>query len=148
MNRNIIFRSTLAAFGFLALMAMPAGLRAEANSPEGAQKVEKKSFGKLPDGTEIEEYTLHSAKGAVAKVITYGATLSELWIPDKSGKTADVVLGFDNLQQYLGDHPLFRRHDRPLRQPHRQRKILHRRPRLFSIPEQRGKLSSRRQGRF
>jgi aldose 1-epimerase len=107
MNRNTAFRCTLAAFGFLALMAMPAGLRAETNSPEGAQKVEKKLFGKLPDGTEVEEYTLHSAKGSVAKIITYGATLSELWIPDKSGKNADVVLGFDNLQQYLGDHPFF-----------------------------------------
>lgn len=107
MDRNTAFRCTLAAFGFLALIVTPARLRAEANSPEGAQKVEKKSFGKLPDGTEVEEYTLHSAKGAVAKVITYGATLTELWVPDKAGKNADVVLGFDNLEQYRGDHPFF-----------------------------------------
>lgn len=96
-----------AALAFLALMVIPSRWRAEANPPEGAQKVAKKSFGKLPDGTEIEEYALHSAKGGVAKVITYGATLTELWMPDKSGKSADVVLGFDNLQQYLGDHPYF-----------------------------------------
>ena len=106
MNRTAGIRC-VAAFGFFALMAMPAHLRAETNSSEGAQKVEKKSFGKMPDGTEVEEYTLHSAKGAVAKVITYGATLTELWVPDKAGKNADVVLGFDNLQQYLGDHPFF-----------------------------------------
>ena len=107
MKYTAAFRCTLAAFAFLAFTVMPARLRAETNSPEGAQKVEKKSFGKLPDGTEVDEYTLHSAKGAVAKVITYGATLTELWVPDKSGKNADVVLGFDNLEQYLGDHPFF-----------------------------------------
>src|ERR1043166_2530977 len=109
MNRSTAttFRCTLAAFAFLALTTMPARLRGETNSPEGAQEVEKKSFGKLPDGTEVEEYTLHSAKGAVAKVITYGATLTQLWVPDKAGKNADVVLGFDNLQSYLGEHPFF-----------------------------------------
>ncbi len=109
MNRSTAttFCCALTAFAFLALTTMPARLRGETNSPEGAQKVEKKAFGKLPDGTEVEEYTLHSGKGAVAKIITYGATLTELWVPDKSGKNADVVLGFDNLQQYLGDHPFF-----------------------------------------
>src|SRR5262245_21012877 len=101
MNRTTGIRC-VTAFTFLALMVIPTGVRAEANPPEGAQKVEKKSFGKLPDATEIEEYTLHSVKGAVAKVITYGATLTELWVPDKAGKNADVVLGFDNLAAYTG----------------------------------------------
>ncbi|HEU0368255.1 MAG TPA: aldose epimerase family protein [Candidatus Acidoferrum sp.] len=107
MNGRTIAICCLAAFPFLALMVIPTDLRAEANPPEGAQKVEKKSFGKLPDGTEIEEYTLHSAKGAGAKVITYGATLTELRVPDKAGKNADVVLGFDSLAAYTGDHPFF-----------------------------------------
>jgi aldose 1-epimerase len=95
-----------AVAAFLLLMVVPNRLRAEGNSAE-REKVEKTAFGKLPDGREIEQYTLRNAKGAVAKVITYGATLSELWIPDKAGKTADVVLGFDNLAGYLGEHPFF-----------------------------------------
>jgi aldose 1-epimerase len=107
MNRNIAGFCALTALVFFALTVTPASLFAKPNSPEGAKKVEKKVFGKLPDGTEIEEYTLHSAKGGVAKIITYGATLTELWMPDKSGKSADVVLGFDNLEGYLGDHPFF-----------------------------------------
>src|SRR5882762_4898220 len=106
MNRYSGFCRTIAAFGLLALLLIPASLRATPNSPEGAEKVEMKTFGKLPDGTEIEQYTLTNSKGAVAKVITYGATLTELWMPNKSGKNADVVLGFDNLAAYLGDHPL------------------------------------------
>src|SRR5690242_11846597 len=105
MNPRTLFRCAPAALGLLALVAAPEVLRAESNSPEGAQKVEKKAFGKVPDGTEVEEYTLYSGKGATAKIITYGATLTELWVPDKAGKNADVVLGFDNLAQYLGDHP-------------------------------------------
>ena len=67
----------------------------------------KKPLGKLPDGTEIEAYTLYNTQGASAKVITYGATLTELFMPDRHGKMGDVVLGFDDLQGYLGQHPYF-----------------------------------------
>ncbi|MGB7642974.1 MAG: hypothetical protein WBL82_16915, partial [Terriglobales bacterium] len=69
--------------------------------------VESSPFGTLPDGTKIEMFTLTNAHGAIAKVITYGATLTELWMPDRAGKMGDVVLGFDNLQGYLGKHPWF-----------------------------------------
>ena len=69
--------------------------------------VETSKFGTLQDGTTVEMYTLTNAKGATAKVITYGATLTELWMPDKKGNLGDVVLGFDNLQGYEGKHPWF-----------------------------------------
>jgi aldose 1-epimerase len=69
--------------------------------------VETSKFGTLDDGTAIDLYTLKNAKGITAKVITYGATLTELWIPDRSGKSGDVVLGFDNIQGYVGKHPWF-----------------------------------------
>jgi aldose 1-epimerase len=42
-----------------------------------------------------------------AKVITYGAILTELHVPDKNGQFDDVVLGFDDLKGYLGAHPFF-----------------------------------------
>lgn len=69
--------------------------------------VEKSKFGTMDDGTAIDVFTLRNKKGAMAKVITYGATLSELWVPDRRGKLADIVLGFDDLQGYLGPHPHF-----------------------------------------
>ncbi len=69
--------------------------------------VETSSFGSLNDGTRVEMLTLRNAQGASARVITYGATLTELWVPDRSGKLGDVVLGFDNLQGYVGNHPWF-----------------------------------------
>ncbi len=106
MNGRIKSRS-LALLVLLAIIVVPVALRAEAGDAGKQEKVQKTSFGKLPDGTEIEQYTLSNSKGAVAKVITYGATLAELWMPDKAGKKVDVVLGFDNLASYAGDHPFF-----------------------------------------
>jgi aldose 1-epimerase len=72
-----------------------------------AANVDQTEFGKLPDGTIITAYTLKNAKGSWAKVITYGATLTELYVPDRTGKPGDVVLGFSDLQGYLGDEPFF-----------------------------------------
>ena len=69
--------------------------------------VETCKFGSLRDGSSIEMFTLRNAQGATAKVITYGATLTELWVPDRAGKLGDVVLGFDDLQGYVEKHPWF-----------------------------------------
>ncbi len=62
--------------------------------------MESRRFGTLADGTAIDLYTLRNEKGAIARIITYGATLTELWMPDRSGKQADIVLGFDNIDGY------------------------------------------------
>lgn len=59
------------------------------------------------DDTKIVEYTLRNRRGMTAKIMNYGATLRELWVPDHKGKPTDVVLGFDDLQGYLGKHPHF-----------------------------------------
>lgn len=69
--------------------------------------VEKKAFGQTADGTAIEAYTAYNAQGASAKFITYGATLAELRVKDRQGKLGDVVLGFDDMPGYLGQHPYF-----------------------------------------
>lgn len=72
-----------------------------------AAKIARSSFGKSPEGTPVEQYTLINGKGAFCKIITYGGIVTELQVPDKAGKLGDVVLGFDNLDQYLGEHPYF-----------------------------------------
>jgi len=61
----------------------------------------------MPDGTPVELYTLTNANGLVCKVITYGAVITELDVPDRAGNLGDVVLGFDNLHQYLRESPCF-----------------------------------------
>ena len=68
-----------------------------------AAKPTSEPFGKTSDGTPVELYTLKSEKGLVAKVMTRGATLVQLHVPDANGKTADVILGFDDVSGYEGD---------------------------------------------
>ena len=69
--------------------------------------VQKSSFGSLPDGTGVDLFTLTNGAGLVAKVASYGTIITELLVPDRAGKLGDVVLGFDNLAQYLKGHPYF-----------------------------------------
>jgi aldose 1-epimerase len=75
--------------------------------PRKESSVEKRIFGKMEDGTEVELLTLKNARGTTAKIISYGATLQGLLVPDRTNKLGDVVLGFDDLKGYLGPHPYF-----------------------------------------
>ena len=70
-------------------------------------RVQKSSFGALPDGTAVDLFTLANANGLSAKVATYGAIITELHVPDGKGQFCDIVLGYDNLEQYLRKHPFF-----------------------------------------
>jgi aldose 1-epimerase len=63
-------------------------------------------FGKTSEGTPIELFVLTNGR-ITAKVMTYGAIVTKLHVPDRAGKTTDVVLGFDNLDAYLAGHPHF-----------------------------------------
>jgi len=68
-------------------------------------RLQEKEFGKMPDGTVVKLFTLRNAKGMTAKVMAYGAVLTELQVPDLRGTTTNVVLGADNLEQYLKGFP-------------------------------------------
>jgi aldose 1-epimerase len=61
---------------------------------------EKTKFGITADGVAVDAYTLKSAGGVTARLITRGATLVELLVRDKDGKLANVVLGFDDVAGY------------------------------------------------
>ena len=54
----------------------------------------------IVDGEEAYLFTLKNKNGIVAKITNYGALLTELGMPDRDGKIT-IVLGFDNLQDYL-----------------------------------------------
>jgi aldose 1-epimerase len=94
------------------LTAGAAGCRGQDKSEEARRGnvkagVERTEFGKTKDGKPVELYTLTNRNGLKAKVMTYGATLTEMQVPDKNGKNESVVLGFDNLDRYLAGHPFF-----------------------------------------
>jgi aldose 1-epimerase len=64
-------------------------------------------FATTPDGQKVEAFTLTNKNGLRARVITWGATLVEMSVPDRKGVLADVTLGFDEPERYLGAHPFF-----------------------------------------
>ena len=63
-------------------------------------------FGKLGN-TDVQLYTLTNARGLVARITNYGAIVTELHVPDRAGRLADVVLGFDSVDQYVKSNPYF-----------------------------------------
>jgi aldose 1-epimerase len=67
-----------------------------------AESTGPEPFGKTADGTPVERFTL-SGGGVTAKIMTRGATITELHSPDRNGKTADVTLGFDDVAGYESD---------------------------------------------
>jgi aldose 1-epimerase len=72
-----------------------------------ASHVRKAPFGQTAEGRPVALYTLTGRNGVEAGIMTYGATLVSLKVPDREGRLANVVLGFDTLAPYLQKHPYF-----------------------------------------
>ncbi len=85
-------RLTLATLGVI-LMSSPADAQVKGPTP----------FGKTADGTAVESYTLTNKNGVSVKVMTLGATITEINVPDKNGKFANVVFGFNDVAGYQSD---------------------------------------------
>ncbi len=98
-----MLRTGLAVAWFAALFQASGGVLIQAGESTGVSKMD---FGRTADGKAVTLYTLTNGKMTV-KVMTYGAIVTEIDVPDRNGQTADVVLGFDNLQGYLAGHPYF-----------------------------------------
>jgi len=69
-------------------------------------KSEKKNFGKV-NGREVYLFTFENNNNVQFSITNYGGIITHLKVPDKNGNSVDTVLGFDNLEQYLDDHPYF-----------------------------------------
>ncbi len=61
----------------------------------------------VADGERVRLFTLQNANGLVLRATSYGASITEFHVPDRDGNMADIVLGFDRLEGYLGDNPYF-----------------------------------------
>jgi aldose 1-epimerase len=70
-------------------------------------KIEKAHFGISESGKNVEIYTLTNLSGAEVKFTTFGGRIVSLKVPDKNGKFDDIVLGYDNLKDYLDDKTFF-----------------------------------------
>ena len=86
----------------LAALSAPSLSLAQARpAAKAGDTVEKAAFGRLDDGTTVDQFTLTNSTGSIARIITYGATVTQLWVRDRAGKSGDVVLGFDQFDSYI-----------------------------------------------
>lgn len=65
--------------------------------------IEVKAFGVTKTGEEIQEYILKNKNGMEVHVINFGATIKNIFVPDREGNLADVILGFDDISGYEGN---------------------------------------------
>src|ERR1019366_1241573 len=93
---------TIALCAVILTFGCGSGPAKEAGSP---RKLGGQPWGKTAAGEAVELYTLTNAKGTEARITTYGGILVSLKVPDRSGKSEDIVLGFDNLDGYLQQPP-------------------------------------------
>jgi len=74
---------------------------------EEQSTITKTPYGKLPDGTVIDQYTLKNTNGMTVGIITYGGIITSWTAPNKEGVYEDVVLGYTQLEEYLNGSPYF-----------------------------------------
>jgi aldose 1-epimerase len=98
MNRWIKLMSLEA---LLMTTLLPAGA-----TPQTSSTV-KKPFGKTPDGQPVDLYVLTNRGGAEASITNYGGAVVSLKVPDRNGRLADVVLGYDTAEGYVNDKSHF-----------------------------------------
>ena len=72
-----------------------------------AEILPAQSFGTLPDGQPVHLYTLENKTGMRVVITNYGGTVVSLHVPDRSGQSGDVVLGFNSLDEYRTKSPYF-----------------------------------------
>ncbi len=95
-----------AAYAIMALFAaMILVLHSGCATP--SDKININDFGQLPDGTPVQLYTLRNNNGMMMQVTNYGGIIVRLTAPDRHGQYADIVLGYDNLNDYIQANPYF-----------------------------------------
>jgi len=102
-NRHQWLRNLAFSLGAVALV----GCVTISAPPQQKGQIVVKPFGKAPDGTEVNLYALRNYKGAEVGICNYGGLVIFLKVPDRHGKFGDVVLGYDNLPDYIKDSPYF-----------------------------------------
>lgn len=109
-RRNLVRTLAISPVAFAVTSAARAQSSPEA-SPNAtpASRIEgisSTSFGTV-EGQPVDQYTLSNKNGIEVKILTYGAIIQSLMAPDRDGKLANIVLGFDNIDDYVAKSPYF-----------------------------------------
>lgn len=95
------------AFLLLAVVAGLGQVSCQSAADTNMSQVTSENWGTLQSGQKVELFTLRNKGGMEARITNYGGIIVSLTAPDKAGKMADVVLGFDSLAQYEERNPFF-----------------------------------------
>ncbi|MCK9269383.1 MAG: aldose epimerase family protein [Bacteroidales bacterium] len=88
----------------LPVMLLSCGGNQKQQIAQNVMELKKERFGEV-DGQQVFAYTITNQNKLTVKLITYGGIITHLWVPDAKGELADVVAGYDSLQQYAaGTH--------------------------------------------
>lgn len=117
MNKKTLTQSNYPLIGglslILSLIVLLAGCKSGTTTEEETEpknpkcKVEKSGFGLTPEGDSVTLYTLKNENDLLVKITDFGGIITEIHTKDRNGKMGNVVLGFDNLEQYTEGHPYF-----------------------------------------
>lgn len=97
----------LAPFTLFAWLVVGPAASLSAHAAETKMSLKKLPFGKTADGEQVDQYVLVNRHGLTVKIITYGAIISSVQVPDRQAQVGEVTLGFDTLEEYLAGHPFF-----------------------------------------
>ncbi len=91
---------------FIAALCFPSLSSAQLSSDQlSNERLQESVFGRMPDGTAVQQFTLRNNSGMTVKIISYGAIVTEIQAPDRDGNTINVVRGSDRLEPYLRGFP-------------------------------------------
>src|SRR6478609_10220386 len=112
-----LVKSCVYGIYILSLVSMNVQCKGEKKEEAAAASIEAKAtdsvsiakseYGKTEKGVQIDKYTLKNQKGMEVDIITYGGIISSLKVPNKAGKSEEVVIGFNSLEQYQKANPYF-----------------------------------------
>jgi aldose 1-epimerase len=90
----------------IAAIALSCAGNHENKEADKKMNLKKNLYGET-DGKKVFQYTLTNENGMKVKILNYGGIVTHLFVPDKDGHLADVVLGYDSLQGYIDKTPYF-----------------------------------------
>jgi aldose 1-epimerase len=105
-RRVAVFLGLVMLLGPVPSTASGAQTAAEEASTTRAQGITSEPWGEV-DGQPVDLYTLTNSRGMTVKITNYGGIIQSIEVPDRRGRTANVALGFDNLDDYVTSSPYF-----------------------------------------
>ena len=106
-SRTTAYRSSLSLSAVAALFLGACTVAPQTGAPAPTTGPVSTQFGTLPNGQSTQLFTLRNAHGIEIQLTNYGGIITSLKTPDRAGRFADIVLGYDNLAAYVANSPYF-----------------------------------------